>query len=165
MADIWLALFAIAVPIALIVWVWFSTRYLRQLKTRYADKIKHRTPIAFRDFAARHFPNCDPDVVCGILESIKVWAAVPTDRLDPEDHMVKDLTVGAWDGLEPAHLIADIEDRFNADIVAEKTEEAETLGQFIELCCRKLAQSNTQMERTRSAPGGPSASRSQWSHS
>ena len=161
MADIWLALVPVTVLIALIVWVWFRTRYLRQLKTRYADKIKHRAPITFHDFAAKHFPDSDPDVVCGILESISAWAAVPTDRLDPEDDMVKDLTVGAWDGLAPAHLIAEIEDRFNADIVADKTEGAETLGQFIELCCRKLAQSNTQMKRTGCAPGGLSASRFQ----
>ncbi|MHC4201175.1 MAG: hypothetical protein ACYSU0_14380, partial [Planctomycetota bacterium] len=101
MADIWLALVSVAVLTALLVYVWFSTRYLRHLETRYADKIRHRTPITFRDFAARHFPHSDPDVVCGILESISACAAVPTDRLDPEDHMVEDLTVGAWDGLAP----------------------------------------------------------------
>lgn len=91
-------------------------RRLRKTERRYTEKIATRDAISFRDFARKYFPEEDPEVVCGILDCVRQCATVPTDRLDPKDHMVNDLTIGVWDGLAPCHLVADIEDRFDGSI-------------------------------------------------
>jgi hypothetical protein len=128
-------------------------RRLERTERRYAEKIAARDAISFRDFAQRHFPKEDPEVVCEILDCVRQMATVPMDRLDPTDHMIDDLTIGAWDALEPCGLVADIEDRFDRSIGLPQREFPDTLGQFIGLCCRKLKEPD---QRVRSDAAGPS---------
>ena len=113
-------------------------RRLRKTERRYTEKIATRDAISFRDFARKYFPEEDPEVVCGILDCVRQCATVPTDRLDPKDHMVNDLTIGVWDGLAPC--------RFDGSIGFPQGESADTLGQFISLCCRKLKESNPRVQ-------------------
>ena len=85
-----------------------------------------------------YFPDQDSQHVITILKCITDSLTVPIDRLHYDDHIVLDLGIGVVDGLESNHIISDIEDTLGFALDINGNDKAETLGQFIEICLRKI---------------------------
>lgn len=108
-------------------------------KAQYLKKIENRKSRSVAEFAQEYFPTYEQSIVLVILKTIENWASVPVDRLMPTDHIVTDLTIGVWDGLEPNHLIADIGDACNMRLDDCWLEECSgELNDFIERCYKEI---------------------------
>lgn len=97
----------------------------------FALSMAHRTPLNETDFASL-FPGAEESAIA-VRQVVAVYVPGDGTLIRPFDRIVKDLMVGANDGLDTNEIVAVLERRFTICIPDARASEVRTVQELIEL--------------------------------
>ncbi len=124
---------------ALIIWcAWHMWRGSR-IEARVQEHLANRQPLTDDEFYCLFFKDKEvpQEVVTKVMRIVKKVTGVDISRARPDDRLVEDLGISAWDGLEFTEIVIRLEKEFNLRVPDQEWEKVVTLGDLILLVAQK----------------------------
>ena len=106
---------------------------------RVRQHVSGRVPLSHQAFGATYFSDEHVDIASKVHAVLASYIVTDVSLVHPDDQLVKELCIDAFDGMAPNAFIADLEATFSLEIPESEITHVRTLLDLVEYLGGRLA--------------------------